>query len=116
MMLQHQVVRPQPLAQPRLRRAAVLARAAAPGQLRALGVSSYGAAMPPAAPWGARSPLPILPSRRNGHRGGAAQRPQRTVRAQGLSDALVGVALFLTPGALIMAYALVKGKGNLADG
>jgi len=32
-----------------------------------------------------------------------------------LSD-LTGVALFLTPGALLCLYALVKGKGNLTDG
>lgn len=41
---------------------------------------------------------------------------QRNVAAQFSASDLTGLGLFLTPGALAMVYAFIKGKGNLKDG
>lgn len=43
-------------------------------------------------------------------------RPQRLVCKASLSDTLLGVGLFFTPGMLAIVYAYFKGKVNVKDG
>ncbi len=63
--------------------------------------------------WGCALAAPSRGARREGGRG--ARRGSVRVAAD-LQGQLLGVALFFTPGALAVAYAFVKGRGNLRDG
>jgi hypothetical protein len=63
--------------------------------------------------WGCALAAPCRGGRREGGRG--ARRGSVCVAAA-LQGQLLGAALFFTPGALALAYAFVKGRGNLRDG
>ena len=54
--------------------------------------------------------MPGLPGR-------CARQPQpRQARCAAIPAELLGVGLFLTPGLLTVAYALIRGKGSFTDG
>lgn len=63
------------------------------------------------------SPAAPAPARARAPRGPApAPRRRAPPRAAAVPPEVLGAAAFFAPGAAILLYALVKGKGNLSDG
>lgn len=96
--------------------AASAGRRAMPSSLRRrrLTPSSPSSPSSPLPPASLVAALPLPPSLRRPFLSSSS--PTRTTRTAALPDGALSLALFLTPGALILVWATVLGRGNLKDG